>query len=80
MAISAEEQARVRVNNQASLERLRSSDPRTRELGCAELGDFFEYIIGCGGYRINEDRRSAFEPDIRDTMTALLDVVGPCSH
>jgi hypothetical protein len=74
MTISAEELAQVRANIQASLERLRLSDPRKREQGCAELSDFLEYYIGRGGYGMNEERRSAFECEIRNAMEALLDV------
>jgi hypothetical protein len=68
--MSPEEREKVRSSVQRKLEGLRSSDTRTRDQSCEELNDFFE----SNGYRMSEERRAAFEGEIREAMGALLDL------
>ena len=73
MAVSLEEQERVRSDLQSYLERVRSSDMRTRDQACDALSDFFAYDIG-NSYKIDRERLAAFQHEIREAMEALIDL------
>ena len=71
MAVSSEEQERVRSDLRRYLERLRSSDMRTRDQASDALSDFFEYDIG-NSYKIDRGRLAAFQREICEAMEALI--------
>jgi hypothetical protein len=73
MAVSSEEQERVRSDLRRYLERLRSSDMRTRDQASDALSDFFEYDIG-NSYKIDRGRLAAFQHEICEAMEALIDL------
>jgi len=73
MAVSLEEQQKVRSDLQGYLKGLRSLDVQTRHQACGTLSDFFEYRIG-SAYKIDQERLTAFEDEIRAAMEALIDL------